>query len=303
MNALNQKVYIHVGLHKTGTTFLQQSFLPNFAKTTGYVPLRGKNSLHAFKEYVLREHDFTYDPSVAKKLFLEAHSSIGSNSEKITLSEEQFSGSPWNNAKDRKRNIDRLLELFPNASIILVLRKQETMTQSLYHEYIKKGGTVHWEQFLRIKRNDLEFSRGDYLNYGVYYEYLSSRVSAQNVLVLCYEEMVEDPTSFFSKLFQFYGVDEKVPEELLEKQNNTSIRGKNIHKLRWMNKLAATDRNPNLLLPHKFSVVFKRFLLRFPNKGTFVIPEDKVTAFCKTPKKDNHKLPNQNQLLKYGYDV
>lgn len=141
-------IIIHIGLHKTATTFLQKDIFP-------YV--RGYNFIYYF--------DFKKSYKYSKK---------------IIISDETLSGTPFFN-KDPNVRFDiagKLKLLFPEARILLVLREKEGWVKSLYGEYVRKGGYCSFNTF---KKN---FNKG-WLEYHKYIDYLKNTF---NDLYVCYYE-------------------------------------------------------------------------------------------------------------------
>lgn len=122
------KLYIHIGLHRTGSTFLQQ--------------------------YVFYElSGVAYQPKQKKLKFIQH--ALYSNDEVFLFSDEQFSSSPvgpflvhnewygyrsW--AVHRQHVLSRLKALFPQARIILGVREQLPWLLSIYNLYLMYGGKL-----------------------------------------------------------------------------------------------------------------------------------------------------------------
>ena len=86
-------LFFHVGMHKTGTTFLQQAVFPHW-RGINYVPW-------PHLELLLRLDD-----------------------NKINLvSREGLSGKNWAHYEERERSLQRLAELFPASRILISFRK------------------------------------------------------------------------------------------------------------------------------------------------------------------------------------
>lgn len=296
---VSENIIIHLGLHKTGSTYLQRIVFPQNAAQLGFLSVRRKKELSDFGQYLLRENDITYSSKKAYALLTKDNLFKVTSDTRLLLSDEQFSGSPWNSAKDRKRNFDRLHELFPNAGYVLVLRNQEVLTQSLYLEYIKKGGTAHWSDFLTYKGNDLDFSRGSYMQFYEYCEYVVSQIGGDRLKVLYYEELQENAAQFFSKMEAFIG--EKIEIKATSETKNPSIGGIHAKRLRFFNRILSSDRQPFMLLPKRWWYVLQKRLIAKKTKEKFIIPERAVKEFCASYKENNIRLPEPDVLKKYGY--
>lgn len=284
--------FIHVGLHKTASTFLQNVLFPTYFKQ--YRSLRLEEKI--FLDYVINENDITFDPCTACQLL--------NRQPKILISDEIFCGAPWNDAKDRARYTHRLSQTFENPHFILILRNQEDITESLYLEYIKKGGAASWKQFLNHDRFALSFSRGSYLDYSNYVNLLKNVAGQKRVLVLYYEDLIHNPTSFVSNIFRY--LDESPPNNndlyaTLRARSNKSIRGLNAQLLRWVNKLCASEREPFQLVPRPSQSLVASFLRRLPQPGGRLIPKSELKAFCYHYKHKNHLLPEYERIKHYGY--
>jgi len=101
-------VIIHIGLQKTGTTFIQEEIFKRI--NVRYV----------------RNINFT---NLCFK-----------RDKKTIIANEALSGNPYSDKVDRFRVIDALHKLFPNAKIIVGYRDSFDMIKSLYSQYIRNGG-------------------------------------------------------------------------------------------------------------------------------------------------------------------
>jgi len=102
-------VIIHVGLQKTGTTFLQEEIFRKL-KNVRYI------------------RDISFTNLCFKR------------DKKTIIANEALSGDPYSNKIDRFKVIDNLHKLFPDAKIIVGTRYMPNMIDSLYSQYIRNGG-------------------------------------------------------------------------------------------------------------------------------------------------------------------
>jgi len=127
--------------------------------------------------------DFDFDALYAKKFFDEC-----SNPENINilylLSEGRISTLPWNGDILRKRNYDRIADIFKNPHVVIVLCNQPELVQSFYLHYVRTGGSIPWSDFLRPKHSGIWWA--DYLKYGNYVRYLNNIFGKERVQVLFY---------------------------------------------------------------------------------------------------------------------
>lgn len=107
-----RKVVLHLGLAKTGTSWLQQQVFPR-------LPLHFYHCKH-------------YDV-------------LNKNTSNMLLSFEGLSGTIQCN--DRYVNAYRLHKLFPKAQVIVVFRGKSSYLHSLYSQFIRGGGTWSFYTF------------------------------------------------------------------------------------------------------------------------------------------------------------
>ncbi len=68
------------------------------------------------------------------------------------ISYEGLSGEPYLLYVNQTRNADRLARLFPDATIIIGIRRHDTLFLSLYLLFIMSGGSMSLSQFLGYER-------------------------------------------------------------------------------------------------------------------------------------------------------
>lgn len=126
-------LYLHVGLHKTGTTTFQKEIFPY---GSGYT-------------YLGRE----YSPNLIKKIPFSSRLVISDETliGRLYKSYENKNNLSWLN--DNLNNLDRISALYPNAHIILGVRKHASWILSIYKHYIKYGGTKSKKEFIKSLEN------------------------------------------------------------------------------------------------------------------------------------------------------
>jgi hypothetical protein len=298
-----QKIFIHMGLHKTASTFLQKKFFISYSNKSGYIQIR--KDARNFLDYTLNCNDIDFSANHARKIFEKEINAETINQTTLTMSDEQFCGSPWNDAKDRARYFDRLNAVFPNAFYIVVFRNQEDIVKSLYLQYVKTGGSANWQQFFCYKRHPLEFSRKSYLNYGNYLNYIFTKIDSSRIKCLLYEDMLSNPNQFFSDLAAYIGfeTDERL-NEILSYKANKSLPSYLVKIIIFINKFCSSMRQPFLMLPSKLRTYLIRILIRIlPQSKKGIIDPSELKAFCYEPKKNNGILAKHvdRDLTKLGY--
>jgi hypothetical protein len=136
-------VLIHVGLHKTGTTWLQDNvFYPNAGKTFVYTEerrlLRGN--------FIVPDVD-DYDDDQVRSDFAPLIDEARSRGLSLVLVDEILAALPWDS---RVRGIAarRMAAAFPGAMVLLTIREQDSVILSSYGHYVRGGGSASLEDFL-----------------------------------------------------------------------------------------------------------------------------------------------------------
>ena len=158
------KLFLHIGLHKTGTSSIQEALIKNkkLLKSEKIVYLNKLPNL----DRMLSTRSF--DDTIAKECTNEIIQNLKTYTNiphKIIISKEQLSGDPhigYDNTKLVIKYLSEILKGF-NTKIIIYLRKQDDFTESLYIQSIKEGKTHSFDNFLKSLKN-LPFDWYKYLN-------------------------------------------------------------------------------------------------------------------------------------------
>lgn len=127
---------VHVGLMKTGSTWLQRQVFPKVERA---VPTSDNKVMTDLLMNLTDDDRFMADT------FRAALDEIGG---RVLMSWECLSGRPWGHW-DIGRNVDRLVSVAPEAMIVLVRRDQGEWLRSLYGQYVNRGGIFGQERFER----------------------------------------------------------------------------------------------------------------------------------------------------------
>lgn len=239
-------LYIHVGLHKTGTTFLQEEVFP---KLTSVDFLRSQRIVEMLQRFAAEE-DSCFDLSTYQRFFEPIINPCPS-----LISHEGLSGHNYLLYMNQTRNADRLAKLFPHASIILGIRRQDSLLLSLYVHFIKGGASVRLDDFLGYQKgefqNRYDAVLGNHVNMPMFnYDHIANLYGDRfdgRVHFLVYEQLTRDVDGFVRNFCQLVGEPE-VPS-VQNVRHNTSYGRYQYILARALNRFFVSPRNPDGLIP------------------------------------------------------
>ncbi len=167
---MRKEIFLHTGLAKTGTKFLQHKFFPKL-EGVNYIP---KNKYH--KAFALIEK---------------------SKARKILVSQEfdqQFDD-----------ELKKWAEIYPQTKIIIVFRRQDSWFASEYRRFVKNGFQGSFTDFIDLRSDKGYFKIKD----GLYMPKirLAEKLFKNPPLVLIYEEFKNEPMKFLKKISLFLGAE------------------------------------------------------------------------------------------------
>ena len=128
---------VHIGFHKTGTTWLQQGLFSSKAFNRRFTSTQIRDALVGPTSY-------QFDPETARAL-LPCDSASGC----CVISDERLSGSPHAGGYDSSMVAERIAATFPDAKVLIVFREQRAMIHSVYQQYVRDGGAAPLAKYLR----------------------------------------------------------------------------------------------------------------------------------------------------------
>jgi hypothetical protein len=168
--------YIHVGLHKTGTTYLQKNVFRNI-------------------------QNFNYVQSGRIKCFVD-------KGDKLIISNEAFSGRPYKkNSKSYfeqfRENFQKLKSIFVEFKVIIGFREPSSIISSFYKQYLQEGGTSKFNQFYNRYSNSIVNFQD--LQFYKFYSYLKDEIGKKNIYAYTQNQLLKNEQNVLSKLEKFLG--------------------------------------------------------------------------------------------------
>lgn len=207
---------------RTATTFFQKFVFPNLPN----ISFHGIETAYYSEPFNKLQYsdDSFYNPSIFDDFIK------NSENKNILISNEYLSGqSLYFNHINRTLIASRLKYLFPNAKILLVLRNQVDLLQSLYAVNVQWKETRPIDQFIwsNNQKNKLDSGGSSPAHYNTSegyecldgYDYNSLiklyQDTFKNVTVLLFEEFIENPEIFIKKLAAFFDIDNEIIKKLV----------------------------------------------------------------------------------------
>jgi hypothetical protein len=191
------EVYFHAGMMRTASTFMQKTVFPEL---TGI-------------EYI------------SKKQYGKAHKIISeSDAEKVLVSFE------LNNALFFP-HLENFAQKYPDAGIILVLRRQDEWIISHYKRALKNGFHEDFRKYFDIEADTGRWKHDDLLYYPKL-EWVRKQFT-KAPLVLFHHELRDNPHLFLKKILQYTGA--QSTGNISFKPKHTSYSEKQLLFKRWVN--------------------------------------------------------------------
>ncbi|MFO8236037.1 MAG: hypothetical protein R6U04_11610 [Bacteroidales bacterium] len=170
MENLNKEIYFHVGLGKTASTYLQYKVFPKFKGI-----------------YYIQRTRYEKYPKI-----------IEQTNHKTYLISREFD-------RQFEREVRRMASHYPYASIIIVLRRNDSWLASQYRRYVKNGGYKSFGEFVDIENNQGHWD----LKEGFFHKKLQliEEIFPNKPLVLFHDELKNDPFSFIDRIAKYTGAE------------------------------------------------------------------------------------------------
>lgn len=239
-------VLVHVGYHKTGTTWLQRFLFKNAA--VGFA--------NPFDEYrdiqgrLVHVNSLDFDANACRSFFKDGIERTHDAGLLPVVSAERLCGSIFFGGYDSKELADRLRAVLPEACVLIVIREQCRMILSSYKQYVRAGGACTLAHFLEPPRQGGTVAPGFRLEHFRYHRlvgHYQRLFGPRRVLVLPYEWFCAEPMEYVSRIAAF--CDLHVADEALRllpfgERENESLHGTSLALKRRLNFFVRDRLNP-----------------------------------------------------------
>ncbi len=190
------KALIHIGYSKTGTKWLQNSFFP-FVTNASFV------NLYFTNKFFLNTDVLDFD---SEKVKLDIIKVINLD-KTIKIFSSEFLTTPitygWHYGYYSFGIAQKIKSVFPDATVIIFIRRQQSLIPSAYQQYVKNGGTFSFRRWLYSG----EVFSFEHLLYDRLIEYYKSLFSDKQVRVYLYEDFKNDSKQFIHRFSLEHGLE------------------------------------------------------------------------------------------------
>ena len=316
-----QELLIHIGYHKTGTTWLQRELFVEqsnvFSRLTNIDTKKGRLSYTFFlgnDGYILSPLDENKEE--IKKALLEILNQKRNNNNKVlVISNERLCGHFTTGGFDSKVIANRINSNFPQAKILICVREQKSLILSSYFQYLSKGGILNIKKYLGINIKDFRAPKFSphHFNFNPLIKEYYSLFGKENVLVLPYEMFRITPKKFIQRIGEFVGKEIQIDDDRFKVKHNIKTNPFVLYNFRFLNVFKYSNSNNNY---SSYCNRFTKFIAsKIYNVINRVVPnrlnnkvKNKLTNYINHWVKDRYLKSNIElskiidiDLSKYGY--
>jgi|GEM_PF-3858496 hypothetical protein len=262
--------YLHIGLPKTGTTFLQRQIFPNIDVSN--VREECLEAIVFLAECI--DGDLQrLDWDSAKRILLDILSDI---KPPYLISHEGLVGDVFLGFHNRRDIADFLKFLFPDAVILITLRRQDEFIESIYTQLLHTCYSIRFSDFL-CRNEDQSFPplniRWAYagltprlylnaLDWSVLIKEFERAFGCDRIEVSLYEDLREDPVYYLTKMSESLGVPTYIPKTI--SRENVSYSNLSAHIALFLNRFIHSSHNKSGFI---FNKPFSNWLSRYKDKN------------------------------------
>ena len=207
-------LYLHIGLHKTATTFFQHEVFPKI-EGIKYIPWS------RFEQY--------FRPQSMPCL----------------ISREGLSGGLFAPICEREVSIRALAQCFSEARILLSFRSHDQYIVSTYREYVHEGGTRRFSDYLALDGRDDGVMRREDFNFSRLLDCVIRNFPASPPFLFFQEELKNNLPNLLGDLGRFLNAPALKPEEITTRvRHNTGLPYYSASILRRVNRFNKSALNP-----------------------------------------------------------
>ncbi len=227
----NKKIFFHVGLGKTASTYLQEKVFPYF-KNIEYI-----HRLYRYKKVIEIIADGKSEHYLVSREF-----------------DQQF-----------EYEVKNFSAHYPDTTVIIVFRRQDSWIASQYRRFFKNGHIIPFSEFFDLKEDKGMFKQIDLTFY--HYLELIEKYFTKKPIVLLYDDLRKEPMTFIDYLAKQIGI-EYNKESINLAKKHSSYSEKQLKTLRGVSKLISLRKDN---VKHPAFYPFKRFYTNMIRYSTLFV--------------------------------
>jgi hypothetical protein len=199
---------VHVGYIKTGTTYLQERVWNVDGNVLSLAA--GNRTRAVLTDAIIVCDDYTFDPAATRKRLEKEAEPVRARGQVPVWSEETILGNPPSRSYEGAAKAARLHQVFPDAQVLITIRRQQDIILSMYGEYLLGGGRLPFRSFIGDGNEPISYTpilRPEFLRFHHAIAHYQGLFGVSNVLVLPLELMSQDPGDYFGRMAAFCGIE------------------------------------------------------------------------------------------------
>jgi hypothetical protein len=197
---------IHIGYHKSATTWLQKNLFSN--ADCGFVSPWGAQAGIAVQEFICG-NPFSFSAEKTRIKFQHGLKTATDLGLIPVLSNEALCGLEHPRTRYEKETADKLFKTFPDAKVMISIRNQKSSITSHYRQYISKGNSKTISEYICSNSKPQGFypeCQLDRFEYDLLVSYYIKLFGESNVLVILQEELLTHPQLVCDQISNFLGI-------------------------------------------------------------------------------------------------
>jgi len=247
---ISPRVAVHIGYHKTATTWLQREILPRHPQIRSFVS--GSPHASPLLQEIIGRSDRDFDAARARRAYEARLVELDVPADgTVVISAERLSGHAATGGYDTFGIARRLEAVLPEARVFFAVREQVAMIESEYRQLVLEGCPSRIERLIDETSSwvDVGFDLGHYEYDRLADEYVRA-FGDDRVAVFAFESIREHPQVFLDRLATFLELEPwpPVPQGVLRSRVNPGLPGRLVGLRRFLNHFQRSPLNPDPLL-------------------------------------------------------
>jgi hypothetical protein len=221
---------VHIGYHKTGTTWLQSGLFSD--EGLGFERVWGSKEI---RSRLVLPTPLEWDEAASRNALGKARREASERGRIPVLSDERLSGSPHAGGFDSAQTAERIAKIVPDGRVLIVIREQRRVVYSVYQQFVRDGGAASLRRYLEPRRPaEVPQFRWEHFEYDRLVGRYQELFGRERVLVLPFELLTADSAEFVRRILEFAGLQPATRPEY--PREYPSLQASTVVLKRWVNR-------------------------------------------------------------------